>query len=133
MILERIFASAAQDQVGNLPAIERPPLETSANKEKTALPPMWSITLHNDHTTFPDFVVEVLHQAFGVSETDAAGIMQTAHTSGKAKVKVTTKDLAESQLDLARAAISAAQLGEHHVNRNGSCELTFSIAPDTAG
>jgi hypothetical protein len=48
-------------------------------------------------------------------------------------VKVTTKDLAESQLDTANAIIQGAEPGRNHGNRNGGCELTFSIKAESDG
>lgn len=134
-ILKRILGNNGGEQHddGGMPVIERPPVVTPADqdKEKTAKPPMWSVTLHNDHTTFPDFVVEVLQQAFGVEGQAAQKVMMTAHRGSRATVKVTTKDLAESQLATAQNMIAAAEPGRHHGNRNGGCELTFSIAPES--
>ena len=136
-ILERILGNNGtgdqQHDDGGMPVIERPPVETPDNKITPAKPPMYSVVLHNDHTTFPDFVVQVLQQAFSVEGAAAQKIMMTAHRGGQAVVKVTTKALAESQLDTANAIIQGAEPGRNHGNRNGGCELTFSIKAESDG
>lgn len=134
-ILERILGNNGGEQQddGGMPVLERPPVETPDNKTTPAKPPMYSVVLHNDHTTFPDFVVQVLQQAFSVEGQAAQKVMMTAHRGGQAVVKVTTKDIAESQLDAANAIIRGAEPGRHHGNRNGNCELTFSVKAESDG
>ena len=133
-ILERILgAGDQQHDDGGVPVLEHPPVETPDDKATPAKPPMYSVILHNDHTTFPDFVVLVLQQAFSVEGNAAQKVMMTAHRNAQCVVKVTTKDLAESQLDTANAIIRGAEPGRHHGNRNGGCELTFSIKAESDG
>ena len=133
-ILERILGNnGEQHDDGGMPVIERPPVETPDNKITPAKPPMYSVVLHNDHTTFPDFVVQVLQQAFSVEGAAAQKVMMTAHRGGQAVVKVTTKDLAESQLETANAIIRGAEFRRDHGNHNGDCQLTFSIKAESDG
>lgn len=136
-ILERILGNNGQQDGGDggMPVIERPPVETPVNNEKPVTPPMWSITLHNDNSTNPDFVIRVLQEAFGVEGDAAQQIMMKAHRGSQATVKVTTKDLAESQQAIANGIISTARGGYDFFVRdqNMGCQLTFSIAPESKG
>ncbi|WP_137152792.1 ATP-dependent Clp protease adapter ClpS [Devosia sp. FKR38] len=74
---------------------------------KTARPPLHKVILVNDDFTPRDFVVRVLKAEFRVPESQAMGIMLTAHTKGSCVVAVFTREIAEEKAgratDLARS------------------------------
>ena len=93
-------------------------------------PKMWRVVLMNDATTYPLFVTEVLSEAFSIPATRARDIMIAAHRTGQALVKVTTKELAETQEQCAQHMIVAAKPGHHFHSSVSSCELTFLLQPE---
>lgn len=96
-------------------------------------PKMWAILLHNDDTTFPQFVVRVLSEAFKVEGQAASRIMLKAHRTGQDVVTVTTKDQADTMIDLAEVLIRGAQPQVDFLSHGGlaSCELKFSLREET--
>ena len=54
--------------------------------------------LLNDDYTPREFVVMVLLQFFAVGEQDAANIMMTAHTKGRAVCGIFPRDVAETKV-----------------------------------
>lgn len=119
---------AFKEMLGNLLGKK----EGEQDKPTPDEPPMWAVILHNDHTTFPPFVVEVLSEAFKIEGEAATQIMLQAHRSGQAVVIITTKDRADTMIDLARGMISKAQPGRHFYSHAPSCELTFSLREETS-
>lgn len=111
-------------------------LQNAKQDEDTEQPQMYAVILHNDDSTFPDFVVQVLTDAFKVPNAGnvAMNVMLTAHRTGKCVVCVRPKDVAETQLEAAVAMIKAAVPDENFsVRMNGGsqvCALTFSIEPE---
>lgn len=93
-------------------------------------PKMWRVLLVNDATTYPLFVTEVLVEAFSIPATRARDIMLAAHRTGQALVKVTTKELAETQEQSAQHMIVAAKPGHHFHSSVSFCELTFLLQPE---
>lgn len=118
--------------VGNT-VIERPPVLAPADVEKPALPPMYAVMLHNDATTNPLFVVEVLREVFAVGREKAIKIMMAAHTGGKACVEVYSKDMAETRVGQAMAMVTSGGAGQNAANPGSPCELTFTSVQDSDG
>lgn len=100
-------------------------------KQEPETPKMWRVILLNDHTTFPEFVTQVLHVAFKIPGLEARRIMMQAHTGGQATVKVSTKDLCQTQLAAAQAMIARAQPGVDHYTRVPACELKFDLIQES--
>ena len=71
---------------------------------RTARPPMWKVILLNDDFTPRDFVVKVLMRVFRMTESEAEGVMITAHRKGACVVAVYTKEVAETKAQLASEA-----------------------------
>jgi ATP-dependent Clp protease adapter protein ClpS len=104
------------------------------NDEATAKPPMYAVILHNDGSTNPDFVTRVLESAFSIEHSAAGKIMYAAHCHGNALVKIVSKEIAETELQAARNLIVGARRDRDwftFATRSPSCELTFSIRPET--
>ncbi len=116
---------AFKEMLGNLLG------KKEGEKQEPAEPPMWAIVLHNDNTTFPDFVTEVLMEAFRVEGNSAHRTMMLAHRSGQAVVTVTTKDRADTMMEVAREMIAKAEGGKHFYSHVPSCELAFSLREET--
>lgn len=139
-ILKRILGNNVPEQDNgegsDTAVIERPPELAPVNDNKPATPPMYAVLLHNDNSTAPDFVVRILEGCFSVAGERAYKIMMAAHTGGQAVVKITSKDLAETQLAAAQAMIDAADPGQDFYSRRapgGRCELRFSVELETKG
>lgn len=102
-----------------------------AEKEETKEPALWAIILHNDNTTFPDFVTKVLMEAFSVEGMKARNVMMTAHRSGQCVVKVVTKDQAETQHGVAMVMVRNARAGRDFYGGIQKCELQFTLREET--
>jgi len=66
-------------------------------RAKTERPRLWKVILLNDDFTPRDFVVSVLKAVFRMSESEALGVMLTAHRKGACVVAVFTKEVAETK------------------------------------
>lgn len=101
-------------------------------QQKPEEPAMWAVVLHNDNTTFPDFVTEVLMEAFRIEGNSSKRIMMHAHRTGQAVVTVTTKERAETMLHAAEAMVAKAEAGKHFYSHVASCELAFSLREESS-
>ncbi len=84
-------------------------------KPKVERPHLYKVILLNDDFTPRDFVVSVLKAVFRMMESEALGVMMTAHRKGACVVAVYTKDVAETK------ATQATELG-----RSQGFPLTFT-------
>lgn len=77
-------------------------------KQTTKLekPKLYKVILLNDDFTPRDFVVAVLKAVFRMTESEALGVMLTAHKRGVCVVAVFTKEVAEEK---ARRGTDAGQ------------------------
>lgn len=75
-----------------------PKTETVA---KTDRPKLYKVILLNDDFTPRDFVVSVLKAVFRMTESEALGVMLTAHRKGACVVAVYTREVAETKADQA--------------------------------
>lgn len=135
-ILKRIMGGQPADGGGNdggATVIDRPPVLAPVNAEAPAKPPMYAVVLHNDNSTFPDFVMQVLSTAFSIDEAAAMPIMMTAHRSGKSVVQVVSRDMAETRVMAADTLIATAERGSNYSNHVPRCELHFTVELETKG
>ena len=65
-------------------------------KTRTERPRLWKVILLNDDFTPRDFVVRVLKAVFRMTESEAYGVMLTAHKRGASVVAVFTRELPTS-------------------------------------
>ena len=82
------------------------PERTSKAEPKSERPKLWKVILLNDDYTPREVVVAVLGAVFRMSESQAYGVMLTAHRKGACVVAVFTKEVAETK---AQAGIEAGQ------------------------
>jgi ATP-dependent Clp protease adaptor protein ClpS len=61
-------------------------------------PPLYQVLLHNDDFTTMEFVIYVLQNVFGRSETDAVRIMLQVHLEGVGVAGVYTYEIAEMKV-----------------------------------
>lgn len=89
--------SGSRDEPPRTDDNERGHLDTI---DRTAIkrPDLWHVLLLNDDYTPREFVVMVLLQFFAVGEQDAANIMMTAHTKGRAVCGIFPRDVAETKV-----------------------------------
>ncbi|MDP2409441.1 MAG: ATP-dependent Clp protease adapter ClpS [Pseudolabrys sp.] len=73
---------------------------------KTERPKLWKVILLNDDFTLREFVVEVLKAVFRMNESQAYGVMLTAHQKGACVIAVYTQDVADTK------AKEATELGK---------------------
>ena len=66
-------------------------------QERTKVPAMYAVVVHNDSFTPRQFVVDVLKKFFQKSEAEAAKIMLNAHNTGHSVVSVYTLEVAETK------------------------------------
>ena len=66
-------------------------------KVRTERPKLWKVILLNDDFTPRDFVTRVLMSVFRMTESEALGVMLTAHRKGACVVAVFTKEVAETK------------------------------------
>jgi ATP-dependent Clp protease adaptor protein ClpS len=78
-----------------MPGTIAPPKPNSATK--TERPKLYKVILLNDDFTPRDFVVRVLKIVFRMNESQALGVMLTAHRKGACVVAVFTKEVAEEK------------------------------------
>lgn len=76
--------------------------------EKTAVPPMYKVLIHNDDFTTKAFVVEMLVVVFGKSVDAAANIMWQAHRNGTGLCGIYTLEVAETKVKIAGAMATEA-------------------------
>lgn len=81
---------------------------TAKAKPRTERPKLYKVILLNDDFTPREFVVMVLKSVFRMPESDALGVMLTAHQKGACVVAVYTREVAEEKCaqanDLGREA-----------------------------
>jgi len=70
-------------------------------KTRTERPKLYKVILLNDDFTPRDFVVRVLKAVFRMTESEAFGVMLTAHRKGACVVAVFTREVAETKATLA--------------------------------
>ena len=80
----------------------------SRPKQKTELPRLWRVLLHNDDYTTQDFVVWVLESVFQKPPAEAFAIMMHVHQAGLGIAGVYTRDVADTKVKATR------QLAERH-------------------
>ncbi|MEM1430052.1 MAG: ATP-dependent Clp protease adaptor ClpS [Pseudomonadota bacterium] len=66
-------------------------------KTRTEKPRLYKVILLNDDFTPREFVTKVLMSVFRMSESEAMGVMLTAHTKGACVVAVYTREVAETK------------------------------------
>ncbi len=69
-----------------MPEITAPP--KPATKTRTERPKLYKVILLNDDFTPRDFVISVLKAVFRMTESEALGVMMTAHRKGACVVAV---------------------------------------------
>lgn len=79
-------------------------------KADVAKPQMYRVVMLNDDYTPMEFVVQVLMEYFGMSETKAVSVMLKVHRQGKAVVGVFSYDIAETK---ATTVMAVARRYEH--------------------
>lgn len=67
-------------------------------KERTQLPKLWRVLLHNDDYTTMEFVVHVLETVFQKSPAAAYRIMMQVHTRGQGTCGSYTYEVAETKV-----------------------------------
>jgi ATP-dependent Clp protease adaptor protein ClpS len=70
-------------------------------KVEVERPHLYKVILLNDDFTPRDFVVSVLKAVFRMNESEALGVMLTAHRKGACVVAVYTKEVAETKANQA--------------------------------
>lgn len=90
--------------------IERKVKEPEKKKEDVDPPPLYDVILLNDDYTPMDFVVAILFEHFGHSESNAFAIMLDVHTKGSGVAGTYTKDIAETKAAVVK---QLAQASEH--------------------
>ena len=63
-------------------------------------PRQFKVLLHNDDYTSMDFVVEVLMNVFGKSETEAFAVMMSVHEKGIGLCGIFTAEVAETKVQI---------------------------------
>lgn len=66
--------------------------------QKTALPPLYKILMHNDDYTTMDFVVQVLEAIFHLSPPEANRVMLNIHMKGYGICGTYPFDIAETKV-----------------------------------
>jgi len=87
-------------------------------KSKVQEPSKFRVLLINDDYTTQDFVIMVLEQVFGKSQTDAQSLMMKVHIQGKAQVGIYTKEIAEMKVAIV-----------HHLARQEEFPLKATMEP----
>ncbi len=68
-------------------------------RTRTERPKLYKVILLNDDFTPRDFVVSVLMAVFRMTESEALGVMLTAHRKGACVVAVFTREIAETKAE----------------------------------
>ena len=68
-------------------------------KPRTERPKLYKVILLNDDFTPREFVVVVLRRVFRMSDSEAEGVMLTAHQKGVCVVAVYTREVAEMKAE----------------------------------
>ena len=76
------------------PTVVKPRTKT---RTKAQRPPLWKVILLNDDFTPREFVVQVLKAVFRMNETEAYGVMLTAHRKGACVIAVFARDVADTK------------------------------------
>lgn len=126
-IVEKIFANAGPD------VIIAPPVTKPVEDEKTATPPMYSVMLLNDPSTPFDFVCEVLEAVFLINKQESHQIMMGAHRTGKALVRVYSREVAETKVQNAMDHVARRGAGRNCLDPSAPCELCFTSEPESDG
>lgn len=87
---------------------ENTTLPVVKSRPKVERPRLYKVILLNDDYTPREFVVTVLKAVFRMNESEALGVMLTAHRRGACVVAVYTRDVAESKAREATEAGRAA-------------------------
>lgn len=129
-IIRQAAVSGAETQT----PVQAPATPVQNEQQPTpARPPLFALILHNDNTTYPDFVTRVLNATCGLSAEEASAKMYQAHSQGRACVFVGTQDLAETRLNAAQQMVATAVPGEDFHRLLRSCELMFTVEPERDG
>ncbi|MEM8731780.1 MAG: ATP-dependent Clp protease adapter ClpS [Pseudomonadota bacterium] len=80
-------------------------IQRSKTKPQVERPKLYKVILLNDDFTPRDFVVTVLRSIFRMSDSEAQGVMLTAHQKGVCVVAVYTKEVADMK------AVEASEAG----------------------
>jgi ATP-dependent Clp protease adaptor protein ClpS len=104
----RLLESAMRPPVAQ--TTTAPPKEKLAPKTRprTERPKLYKVILLNDDFTPREFVVTVLKGVFRMTESEAYGVMLTAHRRGACVVAVFTREVAETKAQQANAKGQAA-------------------------
>lgn len=86
---------------------------------RTEKPRLYKVILLNDDFTPRDFVVAVLKAVFRMTESQAAGVMMTAHRKGVCVIAVYTREVAEAKVDQATG-----------MGRSAGMPLAFTSEPE---
>lgn len=76
----------------------------SSIEQDVQLPQKYAVVLKNDDFTPMDFVVDVLLNVFGLSETRSFEIMLEVHNKGRGVAGIYTREIAETKAALALKA-----------------------------
>ena len=77
------------------------PTTRAKTRTRAARPPLYKVILLNDDFTPRDFVTSVLMGVFRMTESEALGVMLTAHRKGACVVAVYTREVAETKARMA--------------------------------
>lgn len=80
------------------------PKDKTRPKVRPERPRLYKVILLNDDFTPREFVVTVLKAVFRMTESEAHGVMLTAHQRGACVVAVYTREVAESKAEEANEA-----------------------------
>ena len=83
-------------------------LPKTRTRTRTEKPRLYKVILLNDDYTPRDFVTRVLMAVFRMTESEALGVMLTAHRRGAAVVAVFTREVAETK------ALTATEMGRQN-------------------
>jgi len=85
----------------------RDPETVTRERDDTKTPRPWKVVLHNDDFTTMEFVVSVLVEHFGKSQTEAIHITLQVHRKGKGIAGTYSRDVAETKVDIVTAEARA--------------------------
>jgi ATP-dependent Clp protease adapter protein ClpS len=89
-----------------------PVAPVNKNKDETTKPEMWNVVMHTDPTTFDRTrwatAMHVIVDHMGVEEQAARLAVGLASNTGRAVVKVTTKDLAATLIESIKDCMAMA-------------------------